>query len=215
MQIKRFTRGNWILVATLVFVVIFSYNALAVFQTLSIYREKKMLGIDGMSIGLFFLNFLYSVIATIIGGIVLAIFFFLTKEKIFPLPKVNGCWYFEIETKVTEYIPYRGMILRYVAVLWQEGPYIKGTLEKIYEKSSTGERNYVGENRTRGVVSGYLEKNYLSEDRVVLHVVEDGHGREYTNFYSLVVQSNHGMTGEFSSTVAGQSGNAKWQRTEF
>lgn len=212
---KRFIKKNWILVTILVFVLIFFCGAPEVFQKLKGYREEKIFDISGMSGGLFFLNFLYSVIATFIGGVALAIFFFLAKEKIFPLPQVSGCWYFETETKVTKYIPYRGMVLRYVAVLWQEGPYIKGTLEKIYEKSSVGERNYTGENRTRGVVSGYLEKNYLSADKVVLHVVENGHGREYTNFYSLFIESDHGMTGEFSSTVAGQSGNANWQRTEF
>jgi hypothetical protein len=107
------------------------------------------------------------------------------------------------------------MVLRYVAMLWREGGRIKGTVEKIYENSSTGERSYVGTNRTRGVVDGFVEKNYFSKDQVVLHVVEDGHGRESTNFYSLTVNSNGKMTGNFSSMVANQDGNVVWQREVF
>lgn len=107
------------------------------------------------------------------------------------------------------------MILRYVVMLWREGNRIKGTAEKIYENSSTGERFYEEQNRTRGVVEGFVQKNYFSKDRVVLHVVEDGHGRESTNFYDLIVDSDNKMTGDFSSMVANQDGEAKWQRHEF
>ena len=107
------------------------------------------------------------------------------------------------------------MVLRYIAMFWQAGNRIEGTVEKIYENSSTGEREYVGKNRTRGVAQGYVEKNYFSKDRFVLHVVEDGHGRESTNFYDLVVDSKDEMTGNFSSMVANQDGEARWQRNKF
>lgn len=161
------------------------------------------------------MNFLYSFFATVLGGSALALLFFWLKEKIFPLPAVTGRWYFEIRTVNTTYIPYKGMALRYVGMLWREGKCIKGTVEKIYENSSTGERNYVGANRTRGVVDGFVEKNYFSKDRVVLHVVEDGHGRESTNFYNLTVISKDNMIGDFSSMVANQDGDAVWQRDAF
>jgi hypothetical protein len=81
--------------------------------------------------------------------------------------------------------------------------------------ASTGERSYEAKNRTRGVVEGFVEKNYFSKDRVVLHVVEDGHGRESTNFYDLIVESDGVMKGGFSSMVANQDGNVKWQREAF
>lgn len=164
---------------------------------------------------LFALNFLYSFLATVVGGGILAFLFFWLRERIFPLPEVTGRWFFEVRTINSAYNPYKGMNLRYVAMIWREGSRIEGTVEKIYENSSTGERNYEEKNRTRGVVQGFVQKNYFSKDRVVLHVVEDGHGRESTNFYDLTINSDGDMAGDFSSMVANQDGEAKWQRSEF
>lgn len=168
-----------------------------------------------MTIELFLLNSLYSLLATIVGGVILALLFFWLKEKIFPFPKISGQWYFEMRTRNTAYNPYNDMILQYVAMLWLEGNRIKGTVEKIHENSSTGERDYVGINRTRGFVEGAIEKNYFSKDHVVLHVIEDGHGRQSTNFYDLIVKSNDEMSGSFSSMVAKQDGEVHWKRKEF
>ena len=103
-----------------------------------------------------------------------ALLFFLAKEKWFPLPSIGGRSYFEARTMETAYTPYTGMVLQFVAMLWREGHTVGGTVEKIYEQSSTGERSFVGQDRTRGVVDGYVEKNYLGRDRLVLHIVEDG-----------------------------------------
>ncbi|MCK2184101.1 hypothetical protein [Halomonas getboli] len=163
----------------------------------------------------FWLNFLCSVLATVIGGGILTFLFFWLREMVFPLPNVTGRWYFEIHTVNSAYNPYKGMVLRYVAMLWREGNRIEGTVEKVYENSSTGEREYEGENRTRGLVVGYIEKKFFSKDRIVLHVVENGHGRESTNFYELKFSSKEGMTGCFNSMVAKQDGSVKWQRGEF
>lgn len=163
----------------------------------------------------FWLNFLYSILATVTGGGILTLLFFWLREVIFPLPDVTGRWYFEMHTVNSAYNPYKGMVLRYVAMLWREGSRIEGTVEKVYENSSTGEREYEGKNRTRGLVVGYIEKKYFSKDRVVLHVTEGGHGRESTNFYELTLSSKEKMTGCFSSMVAKQDGSVTWQRNEF
>ena len=82
----------------------------------------------------------------------------------------------------------------------------RGTVEKVYEISSTGERPYVGEHRTRGTVEGYLEKRYLSKDLVHLHIVEDGHGRESTHFHELHVRKGGDMVGRFFAMVADSEG---------
>ncbi|WP_129125136.1 hypothetical protein [Geomonas oryzae] len=162
-----------------------------------------------------FNSFCSDTLATMIGGIFLTLLFFWLREKIFPLPKVTGRWHFEICTVHTAYKPYENMVLRYVAMLWREGNRIEGTVEKIYENSSTGERDFVGKNRTRGEATGYIEKNYFAKDRIFLHIVENGHGRESTNFYELILDSNEEMSGTFSSMVANQDGSAKWRRKEF
>jgi len=162
-----------------------------------------------------FNSFWPDVAATVLGGMLLALLFFWAKEKLFRLPSITGRWYFEMNTEKTAYNPYKGMVLRYVAMLWREGYRVEGTVEKIYERSSTGERSFVGENRTRGTVSGYIEKNYFGRDRLFLHVIEDGHGRESSNFYELIAFNDSTMSGTFSSMVADQTGTVKWQRTSF
>ena len=153
-----------------------------------------------------------NIISTVIGGVILAVLFFLTREKLCPIPPIAGRWNVQMHTEHTSYKPFEGMILKYVAMLWREGNLIQGTVEKIYEKSSTGERTYIGEKRTRGQVAGYVEKNYFSRDRLFLHVVEDGHGRESTHFHELICKSKKKMKGTFVSMVADQDGEVVWQK---
>jgi hypothetical protein len=160
-------------------------------------------------------SFFSDTIATVLGGAILTFLFFLAKEKVFPLPRVAGRWYFETQTVETAYKPFEGMILRYVGMLWQEGPVVRGTVEKIYEISSTGEREYVGKNRTRGNLEGYIEKFYLSKDQIRIHLVEEGFGRESTVLFNLVSDDASTMSGSFQSMAADQSGTVKWQRNSF
>lgn len=162
-----------------------------------------------------FASFWADLLATVVGGVALAVLFFLAKEKLFPLPNLTGRWYLEQTTQTTAYTPYAGMILRYVVMLWREGNRVEGTAEKIYENSSTGERTFSGENRTRTTVTGYVEKKYFGKDRIYLHVVEDGHGRESTTFYEITADCAATFHGNFSSMVADQSGTVKWQCKPF
>ena len=160
-------------------------------------------------------TFLSDIIATVVGGTALTFLFFLAKEKVFPLPQIAGRWYFETRTLETAYKPFSGMVLDYVAMIWQEGSVIRGTVEKIHEKSSTGEREYVGENRTRGALEGYVEKFYLSKDRIRIHLVEDGFGRESTVLFDLACDNSSAMSGSFQSMAADQTGIVTWQREPF
>lgn len=160
-------------------------------------------------------SFWSDVIATLIGGVVLTFFFFLARERFFPVPEITGRWYLEMVTANTAYNPYKNMVLRYVVIIWKEGNSLKGSAEKIYENSSTGEREFNGNDRTRTVIEGYIEKNYLGKDRVYLHSVENGHGRESTNFYDLIVKSESEMIGAFNSMVANQDGTVACQREPF
>jgi hypothetical protein len=162
-----------------------------------------------------FNSFLSDTIATILGGAILTFLYFLAKEKLFPIPQVAGRWHFETKTVQTAYNPFEGMVLRYVAMIWQEGPVIRGTVEKIYEKSSTGEREYVGTNRTRAAFEGYIEKFYLSKDRIRIHMVEDGFGRESTVLLDLLTDNSSKMSGSFQAMAADQSGIVRWQREPF
>lgn len=160
-------------------------------------------------------NFWTDIITTLVGGCALTLLFFLAREKLFPIPDVTGKWYLEMTTLNTAYNPYQDMVLRYVLMIWREGNIIKGSAEKIYEYSSTGEREYVGENRTRANIEGYIEKNYLGRDRIYIHAIEKGHGRESTNIYDFLLDPNGKMVGNFHSMVANQKGVAICQRESF
>jgi hypothetical protein len=162
-----------------------------------------------------FSSFLSDTIATVVGGTVLAVLFFVVQEKCFALPILSGRWYFETETLETAYNPFKGMLLRYVCMIWQEGPVIRGTFEKIHEKSSTGERDYVGPNRKRGTLEGYVDKLYFSRDRIQIHLVEEGFGRESTAFFDLAVGTKSALSGSFQSMAADQSGKVRFQRGPF
>ncbi len=101
-------------------------------------------------------------------------------------------------------------------MLWREGMAIRGTAEKFYEFThESGTKEYVGPERTRAKVEGFIQKNYLGKDRIIIHIVENGHGRESTNFHELKFESKVKMNGHFTSMVAKQSGNVTWQRTPF
>ena len=162
-----------------------------------------------------FASFWADLLATVVGGVVLAVLFFLAKERFFPLQKLTGRWYLEQTTQTTAYTPYSGMILRYVVMLWREGSKVEGSAEKIYENSSTGEHTFSGENRTRATVIGYVEKKYFGKDIIYLHVVENGHGRESTTFYEITADRVDTFHGNFSSMVADQNGTVKWQSKPF
>lgn len=156
-----------------------------------------------------------NVVSTLIGGSLLALFFFWLKERVFNSPELFGKWYFEMETKNTDYKPYENMKLRYIAILYKEGDKVLGSVEKIYENSSTGERVYTGKERSRGYIEGFYQKNYLTKDKLFLHVNETGKERESTNYFELIRVDDLTFTGAFSSFVANQDGLTKWQREKF
>tara|TARA_Y100001973_G_scaffold14330_1_gene20511 strand:+ start:260 stop:754 length:495 start_codon:yes stop_codon:yes gene_type:complete len=159
-------------------------------------------------------SFFVGTASTIVGGIVLAVFFFWVREKCFGVADVTGKWHFKMITEKTAYNPYKGMELRYICVVWREANHLYGSVEKVYEKSSTGEREYVGKNRSRGKLTGAYEKNYFSKDRLHIHVSEQGTGRESTNYFTLTVKKQL-LGGKFCSFVADQEGTSSWQREPF
>jgi len=152
-------------------------------------------------------SLLSDIIATVVGGIILTLLFFFIREKLFPMPKISGKWYLEIKVNETAYKPYKNMLLRFVIMIWVEGSRIKGTSEKIYEELSNGkEYDFIGKERIRSHIDGYIEKKYFGKDKIYLHIVENGKARESTSFYDLVMESNSKMSGTFDSMIANMKG---------
>jgi len=109
--------------------------------------------------------------ATVIGGLILAVFFFVLREYIFKIQDINGLWIFETCTNETTYNPYKNLKLTYLVLLWQEGNLIRGTGEKVQENVNGEIRTYTGKYRSAIDLSGYLTKNYLRKDTVVIHYI--------------------------------------------
>lgn len=162
-----------------------------------------------------FENSSLGLLEALLAAIAFAAIIFIARKKIFSLPEITGYWHYELHTQETTYKTYEGMILRYMAILWQEGNHVEGTAEKIYERSSEGERPYYAGNRIRCDIKGYIEQNYFDENRILLHIIEKGEIRESSSFQNLGVEINSTMTGKFKSTAANQSGDVRWQREEF
>ena len=151
-----------------------------------------------------------NIFSTVIGGSLLALILFLLKEKVFSLPNLNGNWIFETITNKSDYNSYNNMKLRYYVLLWQEGNQIKGTGEKIFEKTETQEIEYVGKNRARVVISGFLTKKYFSTDSIVIHFNEENEQRKSSTIHNLTIKNTNEMMGNFVSTIANTQGTVSW-----
>ncbi|HEY5329383.1 MAG TPA: hypothetical protein VIJ79_05835 [Acidobacteriaceae bacterium] len=155
------------------------------------------------------------------GGGSLAVALFWLREKVFPLQRVNGRWYLQVNIKDSARNSFQGMSLKYEAILWQEGPVIRGTTEKTYESSVNGRRRFGGTDRSRGEISGYLDKLYFSKDRVRLHLVESG-GRTSTTYFDLklarkipFIKRKPTMEGFIESMIGSSSGTTLWSKNRY
>lgn len=152
------------------------------------------------------------IVSTVVGGIILAFVFFALRDLIFSIPDLSGVWRFESETIATSFNTYRGMKLTYLVLVWQEGPSVYGSGEKVSENLDGKIRTYTGSDRSRIAIRGYLTKGYLSRSRVMLHLDEQSSSRQSSTMQSLHLEHKGRMHGTFASTIANSSGRVLWTR---
>lgn len=168
--------------------------------------------------------------AGFLGGLALTAALFWLAEKVYPISQISGRWYFQTLTENTARNAFRGMHLKYEAIVWQEGAVVRGTTEKIYESSSTGRRQIEGTNRISGELSGYSDRFVFSPNRVRLHLTEKGQERTSTAFFDLLCERppfwrrlfgisedrrSAIMHGIFQSTAGSSSGKSIWSRNRY
>jgi hypothetical protein len=153
-----------------------------------------------------------SIGGTVFGGILLGLVFFLLREFVFPLPAISGCWTFETETQVTSYDPFKGMMLTFLVMMWQEGPTVFGSGEKVKESKEGVTRTYTGQDRTRIEIRGYITKRYGRRSTMVLHFHEAGEKRRSSSIQTLRVSNERTLEGQYASTAANSSGKVRWMR---
>lgn len=156
---------------------------------------------------------LYDVLGAILSGVILSFMFFIFSDFISTTPNLNGKWRVELQTEKTSYSKYKDLKVYYDIILFQKGYEIYGTGEKVMELLPGQDTlKYNGKVRTRVELQGYLDKNYLSKDKLIIHSTEEGRQRESSSFYDLIKFDDHNMSGNFQSTVANSSGVTKWIR---
>jgi hypothetical protein len=153
-----------------------------------------------------------NVLATVIGGLLLALIFFLLSDFFFRLPALSGLWSFESETRSTSYNRYKGMKLTYLVLLWQEGNTIYGSGEKVREDVSGTVRSYTGAQRSRVEIRGHLTKRYITKSEIVLHFHEYGEKRQSSTMQTLKILDKTKMEGTYASTIANSCGITRWSR---
>lgn len=155
-----------------------------------------------------------SVVTNFTTGLVLSATALLSSDVFFTLPRLSGFWQFELTTEETSHAPYQGLKLRYDTALVQQGTNFSGTGEKDAEflDGAIAWTEYGGAGRTRIEVIGYIERKFLSRDRVILHFEEDGTRRQTSAFMDLTVSGDGTMTGTFRTTAANSSGSVIWER---
>jgi hypothetical protein len=153
-------------------------------------------------------------LGTIIGGLFLSVFYFAVAQKFLRLPRLGGGWILESSISETNYNPFRGMIVRYKMLLFQDGTRFSGTAEKVYE-SSDRVRVFIGVNRTNCTVEGTIRKSYLGRSAIFIHANEKGEQR--SSSWVMEARCAHfgrrmHLAGHFSSTASDASGTASLKR---
>ncbi len=160
-----------------------------------------------------FNNIQEGIIATIFGGIVLAIIFFLFKASIFNKTKLSGSWKIYTKTLKSSYKPYVNMELQYTAHILQNDLIIFGRAEKTKEKIENSPlKEYTGKKRTDMAINGTIYKNYIFKSKLTINIIEQGLERQSSSTYNLKIVNNKLLKGTFTSTIADSSGKVEWKR---
>ena len=162
----------------------------------------------------FYSQFWPAFVATVVGGITLAAFFFVLKEWLFSLPSLTGVWECEQITAMSANNPFIGMKVTYHVVLLQAKDKLVGDGEKDREDGANGKIDHSGKGRVRINVQGGVEKFITKSDRVTIHWMENG-ARITSTIHNLRISGskNSGkLFGQFYSTAGKSAGTATWTR---
>ncbi|MNN72246.1 hypothetical protein D3C81_1882630 [compost metagenome] len=115
---------------------------------------------------------------------------------------------------------YKDLRTFFTFVICSDGYEISGTSEKTGEIVEDGERIiYNGKSRKRGMVTGHIERNYIFNSVMHLHVTEEGRDRDFSTYISIKINRfsvfRAGYLGRFYSTAADSQGAIVCQRSQF
>jgi len=150
-----------------------------------------------------------SLAATLLSAVVIFIF----KEYVRKPKNFSGTFFIKTKTSKTEYIPFEGLTLFHTINVISDGAIVTGHSEKTGEISSSGDIDYIGKNRTPGIITGRVERNYLRKSTLHIIMEEQGKDRKYSTAIHIPISKI--MRGNFFSTAADSSGKVEWKDEKF
>jgi len=156
------------------------------------------------------------VVGNAISGVIIAALAYFTIDQFYKTPDLNGLWDLEVEVSDTSYESFKGLKVKYQVVIIQDELKLSGTGEKFSEKSTVDskEKELSGKSRTPIKLTGYIEKNLFTTNKVVITVEEEGLIRSSSTFFRMKNVDDNKMIGRFDSTIAMSHGRATWQRVK-
>lgn len=147
---------------------------------------------------------------SLIAALLAAFILFLVRELLIKAKNYSGVFFVASTVEQSSYRPYKGMRIFYTLVLCSDGHDVYGTSEKTGDIDKKRSYEYRGVDKTRGVVTGRVERNYLRSTVMSLHIVEDGANRQTSSFMTIKVRRYRWWrkveAGTFYSTAANSKG---------
>ena len=153
-----------------------------------------------------------SFFSNLASGFILTILIFISTYYIFKIPELHGHWMCILTYETSSLSKYKGMVLTYKVLLWQEGKKLYGTGEKTQAELQDGTKEiYDPGKRIQIEVSGYINKKYHTRSQIVFHIKEEGTLRKSSTI-QIVKFKKGKLVGNFISTIADSAGLVKWHK---
>lgn len=159
-----------------------------------------------------------SLAAGVLAVFISAFFLFQLKERRVPASRFCGVFYVRTTTLSSAYNPFLNLRVFRTIVIFTDGNVVHGTSEITGEINKDGPVEHIGDKRTRGIVTGRIERNYTRGSKLHLQIVEAGRRRESTIHFEVPIaffEKKGKLRGDFYSTAADSSGKLRWKRKKF
>jgi hypothetical protein len=154
------------------------------------------------------------VLANTVSGILIAFLALITIDRFYQTPQLGGVWEFTTHVEDSSYSSYQGLAVTYQVVLLQKELQFSGGGDKFSEmqKEASDPVEYSGSAKIPLTLTGYIEKNFFSENKVFVSINENGSIRDSSAFHELRINEDGSMSGIFFSTSANSSGKVTWKK---
>jgi hypothetical protein len=163
-------------------------------------------------------EFTYWVAVTVIGNLIstsiLGLVAIAAVDYFYSTPRLDGFWEVEATIEESSLKRYEGLKIVSQIAVTQENLVLSGSGDKLKEKTVGQDDWFFLDGKSRGQIklNGYIEKNLLSKNEVIISTLEEGAVRTTTAFQSLKINNSQSMSGSFQSTAANSRGSVKWTK---